>query len=264
MIFIQQDDAHVYKAKKSGKHLGRTRLYTTETFIAAAQEVHGAKYDYSEAVYTNLTTKMTIKCNDCGDVFYQIPENHLKGHGCRNCSGNKPYTTETFIKAAKSIHGNKYNYSLVIYVNIETKVDIKCNKCLSVFSQKPDGHLRGNGCRKCSAKSGGEKTRYNTETFVKLSKEKHGENRYDYHQVFYVDSSTKVNIKCNKCANVFFQKPVSHIEGRGCPKCAFNTSNSVSQKETLWLDSLGISTLVRTATLRLSTGKRVVVDGYDP
>ena len=63
---------------------------------------------------------------------------------------------------------------------------------------------------------------------------------------------------------MFFQKPIGHIEGHGCPKCAFNTSNSISQKETLWLDSLGIATLVRTATLHLSNGRRVVVDGYDP
>jgi Zn finger protein HypA/HybF involved in hydrogenase expression len=264
MIFIQKDDAHVYKAKKSGKHLGRTCLYTTETFIAAAQEVHGAKYDYSEAVYVNLTTKMTIKCNDCGDVFYQIPENHLKGHGCRNCKRSKPYTTETFIKAVQAIHGEKYDYSMVNYVNTVTKVYIKCNKCETLFVQTPDRHLRGSGCRKCADISQGNKNRYNTETFIELAKKKHGETRYDYHQVFYVNGRTKVKIKCNKCSNVFFQKPIGHIGGHGCPHCAFNTSKSISQKETLWLDSLDIATLVRTATLRLSTGRRVVVDGYDP
>ena len=34
----------------------------------------------------------------------------------------KFYTTETFIEKAKKVHGNKYDYSKVVYINSQKKV----------------------------------------------------------------------------------------------------------------------------------------------
>ncbi len=58
------------------------------------------------------------------------------------------YTTEMFIERAVVIHGNKYDYSLVEYVNSKTKVKIICPNH-GVFEQFPTGHLQGNGCFHC-------------------------------------------------------------------------------------------------------------------
>ena len=62
--------------------------------------------------------------------------------------GNTKKTTEQFIEEAKKIHGNKFDYSKVEYINARTKVCIICPKH-GEFWQTPDSHLRGRGCKKC-------------------------------------------------------------------------------------------------------------------
>ena len=42
-----------------------------------------------------------------------------------------------FIRKAKDIHGDKYNYDEVIYVDDRTKVKIYCNTCKDYFWQLP-------------------------------------------------------------------------------------------------------------------------------
>ena len=58
-------------------------------------------------------------------------------------------TTEQFIEKAKKVHGDKYDYSKVVYVNSQTKVCIIC-PIHGEFSQTPNAHLRGQGCPTCN------------------------------------------------------------------------------------------------------------------
>lgn len=58
--------------------------YTNETFVEKANKIHSSKYDYSEAVFANVNTKVKIICPKHGE-FEQTPYNHLKGQGCRKC-----------------------------------------------------------------------------------------------------------------------------------------------------------------------------------
>ena len=58
-------------------------------------------------------------------------------------------TTEEFIKKAREVHGDRYDYSKVEYVNNKTKVIIIC-PVHGVFPQSPVNHIRGNGCPKCA------------------------------------------------------------------------------------------------------------------
>lgn len=71
------------------------------------------------------------------------------GYGCKRCSKRHQYSTEEWIEAAVNVHGNRYQYHLVKYVNTETKVDIVCPKH-GVFKQKPGEHLGGHGCPYCA------------------------------------------------------------------------------------------------------------------
>lgn len=57
-------------------------------------------------------------------------------------------TTEEFIQKAQAVHGNKYDYSKVNYVNNRTEVTIICNKH-GEFIQAPYRHLRGYACHIC-------------------------------------------------------------------------------------------------------------------
>lgn len=123
---------------------------TQEEFITRAREVHGDKYDYSLVEYKSTHTKVKIVCPIHG-VFEQEPNQHLAGAGCPKCAG-KMQTTEDFIRKAREIHGDLYDYSKVDYINCDTPVTIIC-KQHGEFQQAPDLHLRGHGCSKCSLKA---------------------------------------------------------------------------------------------------------------
>lgn len=59
-------------------------------------------------------------------------------------------TTEEFIAKAKAVHGDRYDYSKVEYVNASTKVCIICKKH-GEFWQRPSHHTDGRGCSKCAS-----------------------------------------------------------------------------------------------------------------
>ena len=66
-----------------------------------------------------------------------------------NIMGRKLTTTE-FIEKSKEIHGDKYDYSLVDYIDNKTKVKIIC-PIHGLLEQRPNSHLSGYGCVKCGS-----------------------------------------------------------------------------------------------------------------
>ena len=129
---------------------GKHNLIGKENFIKKAKEIHGDKYDYSKVEYVNANDKICVICPEHGE-FWQTPSCHINGkHGCPKCYGNIKSTTEEFIKKAKEIHGNKYDYSKVEYNGNKTKVCIICPEH-GEFWQRPNCHLNGHGCSKCNS-----------------------------------------------------------------------------------------------------------------
>jgi hypothetical protein len=189
---------------------------TTEKFIEKARKVHGNKYDYSKVEYKNAHTKVCIICPIHGE-FWQIPNDHLNGSGCPKCKINKIISIKKmdekkFIEKSKKIHGDKYDYSKVEYINSKTKVCIIC-PIHGEFWQKPNNHLRGQGCLKCGCKV------YDTNTFISEACKIHGD-KYDYSKVEYKGATTKVCIICPEHGE-FWQKPNYHINNKsGCPSCS--------------------------------------------
>lgn len=57
-------------------------------------------------------------------------------------------TLEEFIAKSKVVHGNRYDYSKVVYKNSKTKVIIVCPEH-GEFEQKPEKHWSGQGCPVC-------------------------------------------------------------------------------------------------------------------
>lgn len=125
-------------------------VYDTNSFIEKANEIHCDKYDYSKVSYKNNRTKVCIICPEHGE-FWQTPKKHLIGHGCPVCAGNVRMENNNFIEKAKEVHGDKYDYSKVDYVNTHTKVCIICPKH-GEFWQIPSDHLVGKGCPSCGNK----------------------------------------------------------------------------------------------------------------
>ncbi len=207
--------------KKINKMKQKCKRLTTKIFIERAIEIHGDKYIYDKVKYIGANVKVIITCKIHGD-FPQTPSSHVNNTtGCNDCGiitrGNKRRKSiEQFIIDAVEIHGNKYNYGKVEYINCDTYVTITC-KIHGDFPQTPYCHLKGHGCNKCSCIRAGDLTRKTTEQFIIDAVEIHGDT-YKYDKVEYINSRTDVIITC-KIHGDFLQRPDGHYKS-GCNKCS--------------------------------------------
>lgn len=188
-----------------------SKKLTNDEFIYNSNKIHNNIYDYSLINYINNKLKVKILCKIHG-LFEQRPNDHLQGKGCFKCSGNEKLTTDEFIKRAKTIHGNTYDYSKVKYKKRDTNVEIICKKHGSFF-QRPCNHiLSKNGCPKCSGVG------KSLSDFIKEAISVH-KNKYTYDFSTYSGAEIKTIITCKTHGN-FKQTPSSHTQGHGCPRCA--------------------------------------------
>jgi len=156
--FWQTPNKHLSAKRGCPKCNGGVK-HDLDTFIKKSNQIHGNKYDYSESNYINSSTKIKIIChgkdflgNKHGE-FWQLPLHHLGKHGCPKCAGHWS-STDNFINKAQLIHGNKYDYSKVVYDGSKINVEIIChNKTRGEehgsFWQNPNNHLNDHGCPKC-------------------------------------------------------------------------------------------------------------------
>lgn len=121
------------------------------------------------------------------------------------------YTTETFINAAKKVHGEKFDYSKVEYKKFDEKVCIIC-PIHGEFWQTPHSHLNGTGCPKCYGHY-----KPTTEEFISRLKIIHGD-KYDYSLVKYISTFNKVKLIC-PIHGEFEITPNRLVSGQGCRKC---------------------------------------------
>ena len=124
--------------------------------------------------------------------------------------------TKEFIKRARAVHGNRYSYKKTEYLKSTEALVITC-KIHGDFSQKPSGHLAGNGCSLCGRELLAKKQSSNTPKFIEKAKKIHS-NFYIYTKTEYVNAKTPVKIRCPK-HGFFMQTPSSHLGGRGCIDC---------------------------------------------
>ena len=134
--------------------------YTTEEFKNKVDEIHnGEIYVANDAHYINSHTDIKMICPKHGE-FWTKPNYILTNHGCPKCGIEKvkekmSFTIEDFIKKAKNIHNDEYDYQLSEYNGYDTPIKIICHKVdkngkeHGVFLQSPHSHLSGHGCPLC-------------------------------------------------------------------------------------------------------------------
>ena len=198
--------------------------YTTPELILLFKQIHGNKYDYSLVDFKRMDIKIKIICPEHG-IFEQTPNQHIRKKGCNAC---RTHTLEKVINLFKKTHSNKYDYSLVKYINSNTSVEIICPKH-GIFTQRPSDHKRGAGCSLCAkdyqkTNPNGKK---NQEQTIKDFKKTHS-NKYDYSKVEYENNNIKVEIICPDHGS-FFQTPINHKTGNGCPKCSHTYKKDPSE-----------------------------------
>ena len=202
-----------------------------DIFIETGKNIHGVKYDYSLVEYINSTSKVKIICPKHG-IFEQSYKVHiLNKSGCSLCGlekikKNNLKDTDYFISNSKKIHGDKYDYSLVKYVNAKSNIKIICS-IHGIFEQTPSNHSKGFGCPLCGNKRISEKLSKTQEQWIDDSNIVHN-NIYNYDKIIYINARSKVIITCKKHGD-FEQIANKHLSGQGCPIC----NSSKGEREVL-------------------------------
>ena len=190
-----------------------------EFFIENAVKVHGNKYDYTNLPLTfRGTDKIPIICKEHGE-FLQIARNHIHGvhTGCPICGrlkANKSMTDtfETFIKKARKIHGDKYEYIEESFKKTGSKLKIKCNKCGKIFEQVGTMHLSGCGCSYCNPPH----TKLTTEQF----KEKLSVTHPNLEVLSeYISTNKPITVRCKIHDYIYTTTPHRLVQGSNCQKC---------------------------------------------
>ncbi len=206
-----------------------------EDFINKANEIWNNKFDYSEVTYTKGLIEVKVICPEHGP-FMVKPQWHLQKSQCPECSKlvrkvamtkfnqeTKRLTTEEFIEKARDIHGDKYDYSKVVYVNATTKVIITCPEH-GDFEQYQSHHFSGSGCRKCANKiiniNNGRS--YTQEKFIEVAEKKEIPN-VSFEKTVYKSKKEKIIVTCSIHGD-YETNAEMILKGCGCPKC--NTSKN--------------------------------------
>jgi very-short-patch-repair endonuclease len=169
---------------------------TREEFLERARDKHGYKYEYPNLKDKVLSTDdIDIIYN--GELYRQKVVKHITLGRCPE-KNTPTKTTEQFIKEAKEVWGDKYDYSLVKYKGALKKVKIIYDGL--IFEQVAISHLQGQCCEKNLTK----------DNFIRKSINKHGD-KYDYSMVKYISGDIPVLIGYKGV--YYLQKPYNHIGG---------------------------------------------------
>jgi len=140
-------------------------------------------------------------------------------------------TTKEFIIDAINIHGDRYDYSKVDYINKKKRVEIIC-LIHGSFWQAPMNHLYlKQGCNKCGREVTSKKLKKTLIQFIEEANKIH-DNKYDYSKVDYINNKTKIEIIC-LIHGSFLQRPDDHLNKNGCNKCRITyklTNNTFIEK----------------------------------
>jgi very-short-patch-repair endonuclease/predicted heme/steroid binding protein len=130
-------------------------------------------------------------------------------------------TTEEFIQRSKDIWGNKYDYSLVEYNSMKSKVKIIYNGW--IFMQKAEDHLLVKCCE----------LRWDKDRFIFESKKIHGD-EYDYSLVDFKNMKSSVILIKNGIE--YLQRPEKHLAGNKPDKVRrlISTQDFIEKSRSIW------------------------------
>ena len=206
------------------KKVGEKHRLTHEEFVQNIPEFIEVLDKYEK--YGQI---IRCRCKKCGYEWSNKTELLLKNKHCPNCAKLIRYTNESFKSYVHSKNPNIEvigNYQEVgCYGNIECK----CLVCGNIWKPHVNSLKRGSGCPVCAINHQKSNSSKGTEQFIQDAIKIHS-NKYDYSKVEYVNNKTKVCIVC-PVHGEFWQTPVAHLKGSGCPKCIYEL-NGLNQRRT--------------------------------
>ena len=213
----------------------QTNKKPNEFYLTELKKVFDGVYDSNKTIFYHVTN-IHIFCEEHG-YFSKDFTSLKRGYGCPKCKSNKKTSgvrkdTASFIKVAKDIHGDKFNYKHVDYTHGNKAVSIYCNTCKSDFLQKPRTHLSGKGCPTCSLVKNRLPKLYNRISVEDLSVKCNliFNNSLDFTDSELTTANEKVTVFCKKCGTYFKQYKGHLVRGVGCQKCSKAEKESKPEK----------------------------------
>lgn len=123
----------------------------------------------------------------------------------------KKKSNEKFLREVSELTGEDYTF-LGKYESSKVKIPVRHNICGYEYDVYPGNFLSGYKCARCS----GQEV-YTDEEFKRRVKELVGDD-YTFQEI-YVNSSTKLSVKHNKCGNMYGVIPNTFLRGSRCPYC---------------------------------------------
>ena len=190
---------------------------TTEQFVQELKSIFKDKpYTFDKVVYTGARNYVIATCTKHGD-WRVMATNLQQGKGCKGCASDKTgdirrKDLKHFITKSKKVHGDRYDYSEVVYVSNHTPVKIICEEH-GVFEQQPVAHYSGSGCTLCVKRIFG--------TLRDIKNSLNSENLklwdfIDYNDDDKVIVTDKVKVYCKKHFNYFNTNFASLMERKSC------------------------------------------------
>lgn len=225
---------------------------TFENFVAKATDFSNPindkhrEIDYSRpesrAGWNGSKVKIPLWCKVHQEFFIQQPANHMNGQGCPKCGAEvfkEKRRKQDPIADFRAIHGDLYDYSRVVYTNVQEKIEIVCPEH-GPFWQKPNAHLTGHTCPVCwdnrRRAFGRQRTVEYREAYAERAARVHG-GKYAILKA-PEDSQDTVELLC-PIHGAFEQKAHSHLLGHGCWSCGQNT-NFAELEVATFIESLGV------------------------
>lgn len=118
-----------------------------------------------------------------------------------------------YLRQVTEVHGDKYNYSGVVYKDAKSKVAIVCPKH-GEFLQAANKHKDGSGCPKCITK---KERRASNKAFVEGPLERYLE-RFSLNLCSYTSNTAPIIVKCSSHDEftVTYREVISEV---GCKEC---------------------------------------------
>lgn len=173
--------------------------------------------------YIGCKTKIKVQCNIDGYIWETTPTILLLGHNCPQCVGKKKRNKDEFI-----LDLNKINDSIEVigdFINLQNRVKVKCNICNHEWNPIANSLLQGNKCPLCNLTN-------NRKTHEQFIKDLLLINKNILVLDKYLNSTTKIKVRCLLDGNEWYVKPANLLSGNGCPLCYINSITKENSR--LW------------------------------
>lgn len=213
------------------KKCNGTERKTFEEFKIDVALLGNNEYTLLSNEYVNNKTNVILRHDICGYEWNVKPVNFINGNRCPKCAKKIKKDLDYFKNEVFDLVGDEYEV-IGDYINTHTHILLK-HKCGNIFSMTPHNFLSGQRCPKCQHRSYKKTTEeFRAEMYNLVNDE------YELCSE-YVNTKTRIEIKHNKCNQVYKTFPNMFLSGNRCPYCASNARVTKEEFEIRIKNSIG-------------------------